>query len=211
MNTIRQLMLKVREYPKYLALTGMLFSAILPAALATPRTESVQAEKPAMLAIADMNLSALPEDTEKGVEMIIVQGNILLSQIASPDPLKCDVKETPKTLAENESIDSQVLGVRTADSNAKKVIVTAYSSTPDQTDDSPFITAMGTQVRDGIIACNFLKFGTKVRLPEIYGDKIFVVEDRMALKNSHKVDIWMPSRQSALQFGVKTLAIEVVE
>ena len=83
------------------------------------------------------------------------------------------------------------------------VIVTAYSSTPDQTDNSPFITASGSYVRDGIVAANFLKFGTQVKFPRLYGDKVFVVEDRMALKNSHKIDIWMPTRDEAIEFGVK--------
>src|SRR3989339_987867 len=92
-----------------------------------------------------------------------------------------------------------------------KVTVTAYSSTPDQTDDSPFITANGTYVYDGVVAANFLPFGTKVKFPEMYGDKIFIVEDRMAKKNSHKMDIWMPSRSLALQFGVKSLAFEIIE
>lgn len=91
------------------------------------------------------------------------------------------------------------------------VIVTAYSSTPDQTDGSPFITANGTYVRDGIVAANFLPFGAKVRFPEMYGDKIFIVADRMAKKNSRKIDIWMPSRGAALNFGVKKLAFEVTE
>ncbi len=92
----------------------------------------------------------------------------------------------------------------------KDVIVTAYSSTVDQTDDSPFITASGTRVKDGIIACNFLPFGAKVRFPDVYGNKIFVVEDRMALRNSHKIDIWFETRDQAKQFGVKYLRIEVL-
>ena len=104
--------------------------------------------------------------------------------------------------------DNQVLTIK---SNLKQVIVTAYSSTRDQTDRSPFITANGTYVYDGVMACNFLPFGTKVKLPEIYGDKIFTVEDRMARKNSHKMDIWMPSYSAAMQFGVKRLAIEILE
>src|SRR3989338_7593532 len=36
------------------------------------------------------------------------------------------------------------------------VVVTAYSSTTWQTDDSPLITASGTNVREGIVAANFL-------------------------------------------------------
>ena len=90
------------------------------------------------------------------------------------------------------------------------VVTTAYSSTLDQTDSTPFITASGTSVRDGIVACNFLKFGTKVRFPELYGDKIFIVEDRMAVKNNHKIDIWFSTRWEAKQFGVKQVKVEVL-
>ena len=91
------------------------------------------------------------------------------------------------------------------------VPVTAYSSTPDQTDSTPFITASGTDVRDGVIACNFLRFGTKVRFPQLYGEKIFLVEDRMATHNSHKMDIWFTSRDQAKQFGIKIAKVEILE
>jgi len=92
------------------------------------------------------------------------------------------------------------------------VVVTAYSSTVWQTDDTPFVTAAGTQVREGIIANNLLPFGTKVRLPEIYGDKIFVVEDRMnSRKGYYHVDIWFPSYWEAKNFGAKRTYIEVLE
>ncbi len=92
-----------------------------------------------------------------------------------------------------------------------EVRATGYSSTPDQTDDSPFVTASGTRVRDGIIATNMLPFGTKIRIPEVYGDKIFVVEDRMNRRYWMNVDIWFPSRNSALTFGSQKVTIEVVE
>jgi len=90
------------------------------------------------------------------------------------------------------------------------VPVTAYSSTPDQTDSTPFITASGTGVREGVVACNFLRFGTKVRFPQLYGEKIFVVEDRMAVRNSHKMDIWFVSRDQAKQFGIKIAKVEIL-
>ncbi|MCD6528186.1 3D domain-containing protein [bacterium] len=93
-----------------------------------------------------------------------------------------------------------------------KVIVTGYSSSPYETDDTPYITAAGTLVRDGIIANNFLPFGTKVRIPEIYGDKIFVVEDRMnRRKGYYHIDIWFPSYWEAKKFGVKRTYIEILE
>ena len=93
-----------------------------------------------------------------------------------------------------------------------KVVVTAYSSTPDQTDDTPFITASGKHVADGIIANNMLPFGTKVMIPELYGYKVFTVQDRMAsYKSKYHIDIWMPDRTSAIKFGVKTVNITVLE
>ena len=82
-----------------------------------------------------------------------------------------------------------------------RVVITAYSSTVDQTDLDPFVTAAGTIVRDGVIATNILPFGTKIQLPELYGDKVFVVEDRMHWKKRYHIDIWFPSRDEALQFG----------
>ena len=92
-----------------------------------------------------------------------------------------------------------------------KVMATAYSSTPHETDDTPFITASGSGVRNGIIANNMLAFGTKIRLPELYGEKIFVVKDRMARKHADKVDIWFASKELAKQFGKRKLQIQVLE
>ena len=91
------------------------------------------------------------------------------------------------------------------------VVVTGYSSTIDQTDSDPFITAAGTWVRDGIVANNMLPFGVKVRIPELYGDKVFVVEDRMNwVKGNYHVDIWFASHSEALNFGAKITYIEVL-
>ena len=92
-----------------------------------------------------------------------------------------------------------------------RVVVTAYSSTPEQTDDTPFITASGTRVREGIVAANFLPMGTKIKLPDIYGDRIFVVEDRMHPRKKWMVDIWFASYTDAKEFGAKLTYVEVLE
>lgn len=92
-----------------------------------------------------------------------------------------------------------------------EVWVTAYSSTPEETDDTPFTTAMNTEVRDGIVAANFLPFGTKLQIPEHFGDKVFVVEDRMHARKTNFVDIWMPTKQDAKRFGISYTAIVVLE
>ena len=90
------------------------------------------------------------------------------------------------------------------------VFVTGYSSTYWQTDSTPFITAAGTSVRDGIVATNLLAFGTKIKIPELYGNRIFVVEDRMHRRNSQHVDVWFSSYSQAKNFGISNTYIDVL-
>jgi len=93
-----------------------------------------------------------------------------------------------------------------------KVVITAYSSTTWQTDDTPFITASGKTVGQGIVANNMLPFGTEIRIPELYGDEIFVVEDRMNQKKGYyHVDIWFADYDQAKNFGAKNTYIEILE
>ena len=93
--------------------------------------------------------------------------------------------------------------------------MTAYNSEVGQTDDSPCITANGFNVCEhGIedtIAANFLRFGAKVKIPDLFGDRVFIVRDRMNEKYSDRVDVWMIEKQDAKQFGVKMAKIEVLE
>lgn len=101
-----------------------------------------------------------------------------------------------------------------ADTPAKRSIrlsVTAYSSTVDQTDGDPFTAASGAKVFDGMVAYNSLPFGTKVRFPEYYGDKVFVVLDRMHASKGHYIaDIWMETREQAKQWGVRVTTMEIL-
>lgn len=93
-----------------------------------------------------------------------------------------------------------------------KVVVTGYSSTPEETDDTPFITASGKVVEEGVVAANFLEFGTKIRFPELFGEKIFIVEDRMHQRfNEGRIDIWFSTKEEAKNFGVKETIIEIIE
>lgn len=90
------------------------------------------------------------------------------------------------------------------------VDVTGYSSTPEETDDNPFITASGKYVRQGVVAANFLPIGTKIRFPERFGNQIFVVEDRMSKRFYDKMDIWFETKDEAKKFGVQTLKVEIL-
>jgi len=90
-------------------------------------------------------------------------------------------------------------------------VITAYSSTVDQCDSDPFIAASGKRVYDGMIAANFLPLGTKVKIPSLYGDKIFTVDDRMNARYGYgRMDIWMDAPRSVVNaFGVKRVDVEI--
>ncbi|MBI4090705.1 MAG: 3D domain-containing protein [Candidatus Komeilibacteria bacterium] len=90
------------------------------------------------------------------------------------------------------------------------IMVTSYNSEPGQTDATPFITAFGTQVRDGIVATNYLPKGTKVRFPDLYGDKVFVVEDRMNIRYYKRMDIWSADKEFSRNFGARYLRMEIL-
>ena len=125
-------------------------------------------------------------------------GNVL---IQTNNPITVISKKTIKKAV----LNSQMIG-RTI-----SVVATAYSSTVDQCDSTPFITASGTRVHDGTLAANFLRFGTKVKFPAIYGEKIFIVEDRMKPSALRKVDLWFPARNEAIVFGVKRTKMVVLD
>ncbi|NTW22481.1 hypothetical protein HGA34_02970 [Candidatus Falkowbacteria bacterium] len=93
--------------------------------------------------------------------------------------------------------------------------MTAYNSEVGQTDSDPCTTANGFNLckhnQEDTVAANFLKFGTKVRIPELFGDRVFVVRDRMNSRYQERVDVWFKDRQDALKFGVRKAKIEIVE
>jgi 3D (Asp-Asp-Asp) domain-containing protein len=93
--------------------------------------------------------------------------------------------------------------------------ITAYNSEEGQTDDSPCITANGFDVckhgEEDTVAANFLPFGTKIRMPAIFGNRVFIVRDRMNSRYYERIDVWMLEKSDALKFGVKIAKIEILE
>lgn len=113
----------------------------------------------------------------------------------------------------------------------KWVVATAYSSDPWQTDSTPCYPAMDFNLCENYekygledtIAANFLPLGTQVKLPELFGDKVFTVRDRMNARynGTNRIDIWVGSatpenreiikeaKAKAISFGLKRIQMEV--
>lgn len=103
--------------------------------------------------------------------------------------------EPPKTIIKEVIKEVEVILISGA-------TITAYSSEVGQTDDSPFITASGVTVYDGLIACpGKYKFGTKIK----YAEKIYTCDDRMNIRyrEANRFDIWFPTHAAADDFGTK--------
>lgn len=144
----------------------------------------------------------------------LVSALISLSVMSFPTP-----SEMP-AVGSHEAIANAIVRVAKAatgnDEDAQKPVetlkmwVTAYASVPEETDDTPFITAMGTRTHDGIVATNMLPFGTKVTLPKLFGNKVFTVEDRMHRRKKGFIDVWMPTKNEAIRFGITQSEVVVL-
>lgn len=89
-----------------------------------------------------------------------------------------------------------------------EAVITAYTSSVDETDEDPFITASGSTVRQGTLACpSKYQFGTIV---EINGNH-YTCEDRMnkRYRQTERFDMWVESKQIAYAWGKQQLQVKV--
>lgn len=130
---------------------------------------------------------------------------ILLTPIISSDyelrqdPQFQEVGEVEKD-TETEKYPRQEIGSQIAGK------VTMYNSVPEQTDDTPFITASGQTVRKGIVANNCLPFGARVVIEGF----IYEVQDRLNSKYGCEwFDIWSESIEEARAYGVQNHVVQI--
>ncbi|MDG1949305.1 MAG: hypothetical protein P8J32_00600 [bacterium] len=152
---------------------------------------------------------------------VVVGTYILFPTIANADVDLQDLTFDDSTVAiiiASMQNDTESYGTfpvaQTADPrNTYTIPLTAYTSDPAQTDDTPCITASGLDVCErgieNVVAANFLPIGTRVRIPELYGDRVFYVEDRMNARYYYKMDVWMLDIGDARQFGLQYATVEV--
>lgn len=118
---------------------------------------------------------------------------------------------TGEELAKAKQQWKEGLNARKETLAVRYMTLSAYNSLENQTDGSPYSTAIGSLTRDGVVASNNLPIGTRVRFPDHYGDKVFRVEDRMNTRYQNNIDIWMEDYQEAIKFGRRYAKIEIVE
>lgn len=196
----------------FLALTASIFSLFI-----FSEGETAQKEGGSEIAVISSLEESIKEEKERE-DFSFYKDNTLL--VSSPsNHQRIDVRGSREIHEEEVKPSSPTI------KKTMTVELTGYSSTVDQTNSQPFITASGARVRDGIVAVNSLNgewvdFGTKIRIPEYFGEKEFVVKDRMNARlynlpstssYSGYVDIWFESRQAATNFGRVRSQIEIIE
>lgn len=113
-------------------------------------------------------------------------------------------------IAQNNILTPNTVKTKKNKQKIANVWITAYSSTPEETDSTPFITASGNYVRVGVAAANFLPFGARFKMPELFGEQVFVVEDRMHKRFNDRIDIWFSSKEEAKNFGKRLARVEIL-
>ncbi len=138
--------------------------------------------------------------------LLIVLGTLKMGAMGAvvPDPLPV----AQDTALLNQSPIPQE--VSKPERKLVRAVITAYSSREEETDETPFITAAGTKVRPGVVAANWLPLGAKIRIPALFGDQVFTVEDRMHVRMNDKVDVWFSTTDEALRFGTQVARVEIL-
>jgi 3D (Asp-Asp-Asp) domain-containing protein len=134
---------------------------------------------------------------------------------AAPDPVPAS--RSPAELLESPCFPDRFaqpapLAASYEDYAMISVTVTGYSSSVEETDDSPGITATNTDVREGVLALSQdllteftpgapFSFHDRVEIP---GLGRFFIEDTMHPRWMRRADVWFPSRDEALKWGLRS-------
>ena len=152
--------------------------------------------------------------SKRNLILFIIGLTIFIFAETAISPIKASVEPQafPDELFLSQEDKSYFKNLKTETKKKYIVVVTGYSSSYDETDEDPYITASGEFVKEGIVATNFLPIGTHIKIPALFGNKVFVVKDRMNPRYYYRVDIWFPSKEEALHFGIHyNVEIEIVD
>ena len=113
---------------------------------------------------------------------------------------------------DNKGVDkmrSEFITVNGKTYRAKKVTMkcSAYTSAPNE---GGAYAYNGQRLRDGMVAADLKLYpiGTKIFIPKL--NKVFTVTDTGSAIRNQRLDIWMNSKQKALNWGVQTLDVYIL-
>ena len=114
-----------------------------------------------------------------------------------------DVKRNNTGTSTNITING-----RTYKAKKMNVKASAYTSAPNE---GGAYAYNGERLREGHIAADLtvLPLNTKIYIPEL--NRICTVVDKGSAIKNNKIDIFMNSRQKAMQWGIKNITIYVLE
>jgi 3D (Asp-Asp-Asp) domain-containing protein len=156
---------------------------------------------------------------------LIALATLLVAAMAVPRPAvdaqstAGRLKDAPSPTTPNEEPTGTSVGDLFPDLDFVPALATGYSSTRDETDDTPWTTSTLTRTRPGIIALSRDLLQTFTEdAPFDYGDKILVagvgifrVEDTMNARWTHRADIWFPSKAKAKRWGHRKVLLARVD
>lgn len=187
--------------------------------LITPAARYALAVIVAAVALSSINVQAASASKSLPVTPVAVTEMSVADDTAAPVALVVPKAETPVVKKPAKRVwnmvnapDLETQAEHSTEPAARTITVpvSAYTSAVEECDSSPFTTADGSRVRDGIVAANFLKHGTRFRIPDYFGDKVFEVHDRMNARYSYKIDIWMLTKAEARAWGVRKVKVEIL-
>ena len=155
--------------------------------------------------------------SKKVLAIILVAITVFCSSFVKPN--KTYVNEVSNTRIEmtNQNIDnkgvdkmrSEFITVNGKTYRARKVTMkcSAYTSAPNE---GGAYAYNGQRLRDGMVAADLKLYpiGTKIFIPKL--NKVFTVTDTGSAIRNQRLDIWMNSKQKALNWGVQTLDVYIL-
>ena len=113
---------------------------------------------------------------------------------------------------DNKGVDkmrSEFVTINGKTYQAKKVTMkcSAYTSAANE---GGAYSYSGQRLRDGMVAADLKLYpiGTKIFIPKL--NKVFTVTDTGSAIRNQRLDIWMNSKQKALNWGVQTLDVYIL-
>lgn len=122
------------------------------------------------------------------------------------------IEEMTNQNIDNKGVDkvrSEFITVNGKTYQARKVTMrcTAYTSAANE---GGAFAYNGQRLRDGMVAADLKLYpiGTKIFIPKL--NKVFTVTDTGSAIRNQRLDIWMNSKQKALNWGVQTLDVYIL-